>query len=147
VRLAVAALVILPAGGCSSPDIPADRDAGVIGCAFNCQDVVLSGPLAATVQGVLSVNCANQDGCHGAAAGHLPMPSRSEFSSLINVASFEAPTLLRVKPGDPAKSYLYLKVACDAGPIEASCMPPGAPLSQSLVQAFHDWIEAGAPTQ
>jgi hypothetical protein len=53
----------------------------------------------------------------------------------------------RVLPGDPAQSYVFIKLSCDGGiPDGFSCMPPGAP-EPRLARLFHDWIEAGAPTQ
>jgi hypothetical protein len=147
VRLAAAAWVMLLAGGCSSPDRPVVDDASSpVSCGFNCQEAGVVLPTAMGIKGLLQ-SCLSADGCHGAFAGHLPMPSGNELSSLVNTPSWEMPSLLRVKPGDPAASYLYRKLACDAGPIFNSCMPPGAPLSPSIVQAVHDWIEAGAPTQ
>jgi hypothetical protein len=140
-------LVILLAGGCSSPGAPIADDAGSpASCGFNCQEAGVVLPTAMGMRNLLQ-SCSSADGCHGASAGHFPMPSGNEFASMIDAPSWEMPSLLRVKPGDPAASYLYRKVACDAGPIIDSCMPPGAPLPRSVVQAVHDWIEAGAPTQ
>jgi hypothetical protein len=101
--------------------------------------------LVVRVRGLLQI-CANPDGCHGAGAGNLGISSGSEFTSLIDVPSWEVPSLYRVKPGDPARSYVYMKLACEGG-IEGGCMPPGGGLSPAQVQVFHDWIEAGAPTQ
>lgn len=48
--------------------------------------------------------------------------------------------LLRVKPGDPARSLLFLKINCSS-PGVGSAMPSGTLQFQALV---HDWIAAGA---
>jgi hypothetical protein len=70
-----------------------------------------------------------------------------EFDSMIDVTSTENPPMKRVLPGDPAQSYVFIKLSCDGGiPDGFSCMPPGAP-EPRLARLFHDWIEAGAPTQ
>jgi hypothetical protein len=73
----------------------------------------------------------------------LGLSAGNVFAPLVNVPSWEVPSLLRVKPYDPARSYLYLKLACEGG-IEGGCMPLGGTVSPTLLQAFHDWIEAGA---
>jgi hypothetical protein len=146
------AWVLLFAVGCSPADVRATDDAAVsdgsdIGCNFNCVDVALDGPLLLRVKGVLDQVCASPDGCHGSAAGNLPLSLDHEFVPLIDVYSYEVDSMVRVKPWDPVQSYLYLKLACDAGYIVGECMPKGGHLDPALVQAFHDWIEAGAPTQ
>jgi hypothetical protein len=148
VRLA-AVLGMSLATGCSSPDVSATGDAGVsdggeLSC-LTCADVTTDVSLVVRVGGLLQI-CANPDGCHGAGAGNLAISGGTDFSSLIDVRSWEVPSLYRVKPGDPAQSYVYMKLACEGG-IEGGCMPPGGSLGPAQVQVFHDWIEAGAPTQ
>ena len=100
----------------------------------------------ARVTGIIDEICSSADGCHGSGAGNMSLASGREFTSLILVPSSEVPSLFRVLPGDPADSYVYRKLACEGG-IQGSCMPLGGQLTPSLVQSFHDWIEAGAPTQ
>ncbi len=68
------------------------------------------------------------------------------FGAMINVASTEMPSLKRVLPGDPEHSYVYLKVACEGGIVNA-CMPLSSGFDPRVKQMFHDWIEAGAPIQ
>jgi hypothetical protein len=143
-----AGLAMLLAAGCSSSSDPATSDAGPSGggdC-FACTDAGGDVPAALRVKGVLDQVCANADGCHGAGAGGLSISRDSEYASLIGVRSTEVPSLYRVMPGDPAQSYAYLKLACEGG-IAGSCMPLGGHLDLSLLEAFHEWIEAGAPTQ
>jgi hypothetical protein len=98
------------------------------------------------VKDTIDERCASTDGCHGQGAGDLPLGPGAEFTPLIDVASYEVPTLDRVLPGDPAHSYVYLKLQCEGG-IQGGCMPADGPISPKVVQSFHDWIEAGAPTQ
>jgi hypothetical protein len=146
VRLSVA-FVMLLAVGCSSPGVPATSDdggsdAGPRFC-LTCDDATSDAPLAVRAGWILGI-CAGDD-CHNHGQGRLVIAGVNDFSSLINVLSWEVPSLYRVKPGDPAQSYVYLKMACEGG-IVGECMPLGHPYP-GLAQVVHDWIEAGAPMQ
>jgi hypothetical protein len=98
---------------------------------------------AEQVRGIVDQICSNADGCHGQGAGGMSLSVGSEFASMIGVASSERPDLLRVHPGDPVASYVYLKLRCDGG-IDGGCMPLGSP-DPTLAPIFAAWIEAGAP--
>ncbi len=53
--------------------------------------------------------------------------------------------MLRVKPGDPANSYLIQKLEGSAG-ISGARMPFGGPyLDQATIDQIKSWIAAGAP--
>jgi len=116
-------------------------------CLF-CSDAsaIDDAPLAVQVKGAIDQICANPEGCHGSGAGGMGLSPGYEFDSMINVQSTENPPMLRVFPGAPAQSYVYLKLACDGDIPEGGCMPLGSP-DPALARLFHDWIEAGAPTQ
>ena len=97
----------------------------------------------AAVERILVGNCA---GCHppnqnmNLMAGHV-------YASIVNVPSMELPSLMRVKPGDPAASYLYRKVS-EAEPPVGARMPRNAPpLSADELTALRVWIQQGAKTQ
>lgn len=98
------------------------------------------------VKGEIDQVCSNADGCHGSGTGGMGLTPGHEFDAMINVPSSEVPSLMRVLPGDPEHSYVYLKVACEGGIIDA-CMPLGTKPDPRVKQMFHDWIEAGAPTE
>src|SRR5579871_6745000 len=91
-------------------------------------------------------------GCHNGsqpASGALPgsqnLAAGHSFTSLVGVASHEQPTILRVKPGDPANSYLIQKLEGTTG-ISGSRMPLGGPfLDQTTIDQIKSWIAAGAP--
>jgi hypothetical protein len=90
-------------------------------------------------------SCASNEGCHGAQPGiNLTYIAPNEFDQLRNVPSIERPSLMRVLPGDPAQSYLYLKVVGDGG-IDGGRMPLGAAFDPRIPALFFEWIEAGAP--
>ena len=66
------------------------------------------------------------------------------YAMTVNHASVEMPSLSRVKPFDPANSYLYRKIT-GAG-ITGDRMPQGLPpLSDAQIKLIRDWIRRGAP--
>lgn len=89
-------------------------------------------------------------GCHNGVGTSLPgvqnlTSAAATYQSLVNVASIEQPTLLRVKSGDPADSYVIHKLEGLAG-ITGSRMPLGGPyLSTATIAQIESWISAGAP--
>jgi len=85
--------------------------------------------------------------CHvdGGIAGFtgLWLDEASTVATLIDIASFEVPTLLRVGPGDPDDSYLIQKLEGTAAVGEQ--MPQGGPfLSQQTIDTIRQWISDGA---
>jgi hypothetical protein len=136
---------------CSSDPLPAaadsDADGGSVCQGFCNLDATFDGPLLLQVKDRIDRICANADGCHGGGtAGMMVLVPGHEFETMIDVVSFEMPPMLRVAPGDPENSYVYKKLACEGG-IVLSCMPLGFGLDPNTVRIFHDWIEAGAPTE
>lgn len=94
----------------------------------------------AAVQQILTGNCA---GCHPPNQG-LDLTTGHVYANIVNVKSREAPGLLRVKPGDPADSYLYQKVT-QLRPMVGVRMPKdGQPLSADEITTLRVWIEQGA---
>ena len=101
---------------------------------------------------VLAKSCAFSS-CHGAEGrkGDLSFESPEvAYNSLVgiepfNVAAREA-GLLRVAPGMPDASFLVTKLV-QPGPGEGNRMPANSPvpLSPAIVNAFREWIRAGAP--
>jgi uncharacterized protein (TIGR03118 family) len=91
-------------------------------------------------------------GCHngsnpttGALPGSQNLTAGNSFANLVNVTSKEVPALLRVKPSDPANSYLIRKLE-GAADIQGSRMPLGGPfLDQPTIDLVKMWIAGGAP--
>ena len=88
--------------------------------------------------------CNQTEDCHAGSSGGLFFVPGDETKFLIGVPSTERPELLRVRRGDPASSYLYLKIRGDGG-IEGGRMPLGMPIDPRLAPLVFSWIEAGAP--
>jgi hypothetical protein len=87
--------------------------------------------------------------CHTGGGTSLPssmnLTSGHIYASIVNVPSVEQPALLRVKPGDPADSYVVQKLE-GAPTISGARMPFGGPyLSQATIDQLEAWISAGAP--
>jgi hypothetical protein len=83
------------------------------------------------------------NGCHGGSGG-LTLGAQA-FANLVNKPSVGRPNFVRVKPGDPANSYVFMKVTGASG-IVGSRMPlGGAPMKPADVELLRQWILAGAP--
>lgn len=148
----VVVLVLFPClFACSSTTSPAERttdaaapeDAGPP--SFGSFDAADERSPLEKVKGEIDQVC-SQGGCHGGGAGGMGLHTNAEFDAMIDVPSEEMPAMLRVRPGDPEHSYVYLKVACEGGIVDA-CMPLTSRFDPRVKQMFHDWIEAGAPTE
>lgn len=84
--------------------------------------------------------------CHvGAAAPMgLRLDAANSYGSLVGVASSQVPTILRVRPGDPAGSYLVQKLEGRAA--VGARMPFGLPaLPDATIRVIRQWISDGAP--
>jgi uncharacterized protein (TIGR03118 family) len=87
--------------------------------------------------------------CHTGVGSSLPgvqnFSSKSAtYSALVNVASIEEPSIMRVKPNDPTNSYLIQKLQGTAA--SGARMPFGGPyLSAAQINDFISWINSGAP--
>ena len=94
---------------------------------------------------VFSVNCAIP-GCHGGGTVQFGLRLDPGFSAgnLINVASPQDPTLVRVIPGNPDGSFLIHKL--EGTQTVGMRMPAfSPPLPQSTIEVIRQWIHDGAP--
>ena len=86
--------------------------------------------------------------CHGGdnPKKGLDLSKDTGYAQLVNVKSQEVPEMVRVKPGDPAASYLWLKVTHTA--TQGKGMPRTLFGSKKLPQAdldlIQEWIVQGA---
>lgn len=80
-------------------------------------------------------------GCHGGSGG-LSLAPEQAYAALIGVASNTQPDRLRVDPGAPAQSVLFLAINCDQPGGPSFRMPGlGGLEDQALIR---DWILQGA---
>ena len=95
---------------------------------------------------ILEQNCAT---CHltGEEAGGMSLVGDSAIGFLVGKPSQEAPTILRVEPGAPDKSYLVMKLEgthLDHGGSGARMPFGGFPLDDSDMAKIRAWIAQGA---
>ena len=94
---------------------------------------------------IFTPTCA-QLGCHdpiGRQEQMILSPGRG-YALIVGQPSVESPSLQRVKPLDPANSYLYRKI--NGSGITGDRMPQGGPyLSDAQIRLVRDWIRRGAP--
>jgi hypothetical protein len=147
---AIALATLACSNGSSAPAVAEDAGSGDAGdgCLF-CGDAATTEawqntalPLGTRMRAMLG-GCDGAEACHSTGAGGLVITSGKETVNLVGVRSTERTELLRVAPGDPAASYLWLKLRGDGG-IDGSPMPGGNPEPRRADLAFQ-WIEAGAP--
>jgi hypothetical protein len=91
--------------------------------------------------------------CHTGIGTNLPgvqnLTAGHTFASIVGVPSIEQPSVLRIKPNDPANSYLIRKIEGAAG-ITGSRMPFGCPapgnpcLDQATIDLVKTWVSQGA---
>jgi hypothetical protein len=93
---------------------------------------------------VFTPTCA-VSGCHtGAAAPEgLRLDEANSFGMLVDVASSQVPSILRVAPGDPDNSYLIQKLEGTAS-VGAQMPEGGPPLPQASIDVIRQWIIDGA---
>lgn len=100
---------------------------------------------AKNVQPILKKECLD---CHSADKhkGKLDLSEASAYKNLVNAPSDETPAMMRVKPGDPEQSFLWLKV--DHRAKQGDGMPKGVFYSKKLPQdqldVIKNWIAQGA---
>ena len=127
-----AALLLIGLAGCSDQGSPVDPDdhppPGSVPVSY-----------AADVQPIWSANCV---GCHGAGGeGGLDLRASAGTAAIVSVTATSY-TGLRVVPGDPHSSVLYLKLEGD--PRTGNRMPFGGALSADELAIIHNWIAEGA---
>ena len=100
---------------------------------------------AGEVQPIFDRECVK---CHGPKKkkAKLDLSATEFYKALVGVPSREVPSIPRIQPGDPERSYLWLKL--DHRSQEGSGMPKGflsaKRLSQKDLDAIRAWILAGA---
>jgi len=87
---------------------------------------------------VFSETCATS-GCHGGSQDPN-LSAGQAYDNLVNKASIQNPSMMRVKPGESNNSYLMKKITGDG----TSMMPPGGELSQAKIDSIALWINKGA---
>ncbi|MDX1481030.1 MAG: CHRD domain-containing protein [Woeseiaceae bacterium] len=130
--------------------IPLDGDGdGMPGGSFESAFAIETPAVMATFseiqETIFTPTCATS-GCHSGSnpPDGLDLTAGAAYANIVNVASVQMPSLLRIAPGNPDDSYLVRKVQGTG--IVASRMPLGQPpLSQAQINLIRAWVEDGAP--
>jgi hypothetical protein len=106
-----------------------------------------SAPSYEEVQGVFEKYACTS--CHPGVNPSLDLRADASYDNLVGVRALLDPTLYRVVAGDPAKSFLYLKLGGDPAvadiPAIGTRMPPrAAPIADEDLALVRDWILDGA---
>lgn len=104
-------------------------------------------PAFADIQAIFSATCS----CHltspSPGNGMMELTDGKAHANIVGVPSSELPSMNRITPGDPANSYLWLKLT--GGYLEAGGkgdpMPLLGDLTQDQLDTIEAWIIAGAP--
>jgi hypothetical protein len=104
-------------------------------------------PAYEEVQGVFDKYACTS--CHPGVNPSLDLRADVSYDNLVGVEALLDPTLYRVVAGDPAKSFLYLKLGGDPVvadiPAIGTRMPPRAPpIDETDLALVRDWILDGA---
>jgi len=142
VQLLPVVLLIALAGCGGGSGVGLDENGNPVGGGPPAQ---LTPTLASIQQNIFTPSC-GFSGCH--APGTAPFGLRLDTAAmsgqlLVNVASFELPSLMRVSPNDPDNSFLVQKIEGTA--TAGGRMPLNrTPLTAQQIQVIRDWISNGA---
>lgn len=119
--------------------------AGVVSAGLIAALAQTPGGGMAGIQPIFDRECVR---CHGPKEkkAKLDLSAGESYKALVNAPSREVPAMVRVKPGDPDQSYLWLKLEHRAS--EGVGMPKGfffaKRLSQGELDTIKAWIASGA---
>ncbi len=103
-------------------------------------DIVVFAKFSDIQNKVFNKSCA-LSGCH-VEGNQNPNLSGNAFNRIVNQSSSQG--LKYIEPGNPERSYLYMKITGASG-ISGVRMPRGsAPLAQSVIDSIRVWITNGA---
>jgi len=85
--------------------------------------------------------------CHelGNAAANLKLTSGKSYENLVQAASHQIASQVRVVPGSPDTSYLIKKMEGGAGMVGDRMPRLAPPLPKAEVELIRSWITRGAP--
>ncbi|MEZ4699595.1 MAG: DUF5777 family beta-barrel protein [Rhodothermales bacterium] len=102
-----------------------------------------SADLEARVSELFNRSC-TAAGCHSAPIAQMNMNLQPDnfYASTVGEASMERPELKRIVPGDPASSYLIMKLKGDPGIIGLQMPMTGDKLTPAEIGLVEDWIRS-----
>lgn len=127
--------------GCADFDTPVDPAGGAP------DDLVATPSFSANVAPIFEKRCAT-GGCHSLATRQagLALTPDAAYSALVGVQAALRPSLLRVRPSQPADSWLVAMIGADNSVRQGYSRMPLAtqPLTANQIATIVRWIEQGA---
>ena len=142
-RLAGAMVLCAGLAACSGSGVGLDSNGQPLSGSSSGGTVPLAADFDAIQANVFTPICSV---CHAGATAPqgLMLDAAHSYNLLVNVPSTEVPGILRVKPGDPANSYIIQKLEGHAA--VGGQMPLGeTPLPATTIAFIAQWITDGAP--
>lgn len=99
----------------------------------------------ASVQVIFDQSCA-LSGCHRDFQRPF-LTAEVAYDNIVRAPSTQSPGLNFIEPGDPSRSYLYLKITGASGIIGTRMPQASPPLSAAQIDTIRVWIENGAPSE
>lgn len=99
------------------------------------------------VQNVFTAECA-KSGCHAGSApqANQNLSESTAYENIVNIQSVEAPSKMRIAPGDTSNSYLFEKITSNSPTVGVRMPADGPPyLSEAQIDTIRIWILNGAP--
>ena len=143
-------MLALWAVSCESPIEPTDSDARDTELSDET-DIPVEEPVdeptySVDIQPIIEDACR---GCHTPSFPHGELVLTAGWASLVDRASSQVPSLMRIEPGQPDASYLWHKVSGTHRTVggRGEAMPAGGrdPLSDARLTTLENWILRGAP--
>ena len=91
---------------------------------------------------IFNESCIGHHGDH-ATEGDLDLTDGMSYAELVNVPSFQVPSLDLVEPNDAENSYLIHKLE-DRASIVGDRMPPSGAITTEQIDTIKQWINDGA---
>lgn len=99
----------------------------------------------ASVQAIFDQSCA-LSGCHRDFQRPF-LTADVAYDNIVGAPSTQSPSLNFIEPGDPSRSYLYLKITGGSGIIGTRMPQANPPLPAAQIDTIRVWIENGAPSE
>lgn len=137
----LAVAVAVGALGCADFDTPVDPAGGAP------DDLVATPSFSANVAPIFEKRC-SLGGCHSLATRQaaLALTPDAAYDALVGVPAALRPSVLRVRPSDPANSWLVAMISADGAARQGFSRMPLAtqPLTTNQIATIVRWIEQGA---
>ena len=137
----LAAAVLVATLGCADFETPFDPSGGA-------PDVLVATPsFSSNVVPIFEKRC-SLGGCHSIATSQvgLALEPSVAYDALVGVSASLRPSELRVRPGEPNRSWLVIMISADDAARQGVSRMPLAthPLTPNPIATIIRWIEQGA---